>query len=164
MPNVFGKRDVSGHLFYVGEVEHSLRNLLLTKTSSLSCHPFPNLSLISKIMCSQISSNWLSSSNLQNRYQSAYCKQHSSETALYTDDHLIHAKNLQTISCLCLIDFSDDTVLLVCLIGLQQQLAKIYSCSLITFHPAHSVGSLCMHVAVMICATLVNTQTHTHSC
>ena len=49
----------------------------------------------------------LSSNNLLNPHQSAYCKHHSTETALlYIHDHLINSIGSQKLSCLCLIDLS----------------------------------------------------------
>ena len=63
------------------------------------------LSLISKIIERVVKSN-----NLLNPHQSAYCKHHSTETALalvaYIHDHLINAIRSQQISCLCLLDLS----------------------------------------------------------
>ena len=44
---------------------------------------------------------------LLNPHQSAYCKHHSTETALlYIHDHLINAIGSQKLSCLCLLDLS----------------------------------------------------------
>jgi len=38
-------------------------------------------------------------------YQSAYCKHHSTDTALrYIYDHLVNTLGLQKLSCLCLLD------------------------------------------------------------
>ena len=51
--------------------------------------------------------------NLFNSNQSAYCKHHSTETALlYIHDYLINAIGSQKISCLCLLDLSPafDTI------------------------------------------------------
>ena len=49
----------------------------------------------------------LTSSKLLNAHQSAYCKHHSTETALlYLHDHLINAIGSQKVSCLCLLDLS----------------------------------------------------------
>jgi len=49
----------------------------------------------------------LTSKNLVNPHQSAYCKHHSTETALlYIHDHLINAIGSLNISCLCLLDLS----------------------------------------------------------
>ena len=42
-----------------------------------------------------------------NSHQSAYCKHHSTETALlYIHDYLISAMGSQKVSCLCLLDIS----------------------------------------------------------
>jgi len=50
---------------------------------------------------------YLTSNNLVNPHQSAYCKHHSTETALrYIHDHLINAIGSRKISCLCLLDLS----------------------------------------------------------
>ena len=49
----------------------------------------------------------LTSNKLLNPHQSAYCKHHSTETALlYIHDHLINAIGSQKVSCLCLLDLS----------------------------------------------------------
>ena len=69
-----------------------------------------NLSLISKIMERVIKSrliDHLTSHNLINLHQFAYCKHHSTETAvLYICDHLINAIGSQKVLCLCLLDLS----------------------------------------------------------
>ena len=50
---------------------------------------------------------FLSSNNLLNPHQSAYCKHHATKTALlYIHDQLINATGSQKISCLCLLDLS----------------------------------------------------------
>jgi len=50
---------------------------------------------------------FLSSNNLLNPHQSAYCKHHSTETdLLYIHDHLINAIGSQKISCHFLLDLS----------------------------------------------------------
>ena len=49
----------------------------------------------------------LTSNKLLNPHQSAYCKYHSTETALlYIHDYLINAIGSQKVSCLCLLDLS----------------------------------------------------------
>jgi len=49
----------------------------------------------------------LTSNKLLNPHQYAYCKHHSTETALlYIHDHLINATGSQKVSCLCLLDLS----------------------------------------------------------
>ena len=72
--------------------------------------PISNVSLISKITERIVKSRLtchLSSNNLLNPHQSAYCKHHSTETALiYIHDHLISAIGSQHVSCLCLLDLS----------------------------------------------------------
>ena len=69
-----------------------------------------NLSLISKIIERVVKSHLmdhLTSNSLLNSHQSAYCKHHSTETALlYIHDYLIGAMGSQKISCLCLLDLS----------------------------------------------------------
>ena len=52
-------------------------------------------------------SDHLTSNNLVNPHQSAYCKHYSTETALlYIHDHLINVIGSRKISCLCLLDLS----------------------------------------------------------
>jgi len=68
--------------------------------------PISNLSLISKIIerVKSCLSDHLTSNNLVNPHQSAYCKHHSTETALlYIHDHFIGSRK---ISCLCFLDLS----------------------------------------------------------
>ena len=66
--------------------------------------------LISKIIERVVKSrlmDHLTSNSLLNSHQSAYCKHHSTETALlYIHDYLISAMGSQKISCLCLLDLS----------------------------------------------------------
>ena len=65
----------------------------LNKDQLSSYRPISNLSLISKIIERVLKSrltDYLSSNNLLNPHQSAYCKHHSTETArVYIHDHLI---------------------------------------------------------------------------
>ena len=72
--------------------------------------PISNLSLTSKIIERVVKSRLtahLCSYNLLNSHQSAYCKHHSTETALlYIYDHLVNAIGSQKLSCLCLLDLS----------------------------------------------------------
>ena len=72
--------------------------------------PISNLSLMSKIIERVVKSRFmvhLCSSNLLNPHQSAYCKHHSTETALlYIYDHLVNAIGSQKLYCLCLLDLS----------------------------------------------------------
>ena len=76
----------------------------------MNYRPISNLSLISKIIERIVKSrlsDHLTSNNLLNPHQSAYCKHHSTETALlYIHDHLINAIGSRKISCLCLLDLS----------------------------------------------------------
>ena len=66
--------------------------------------PISNLSLISKIIERVVKSrlsDHLTSNKLINPHQSAYCKHHSTETALlYIHDNLINAIGSRKISCL----------------------------------------------------------------
>jgi len=67
----------------------------LDKDELSNYRPISNLSLISKIIERVVKSrlsDHLTSNNLVNPHQSAYCKRHSTETALlYIHDHLINA-------------------------------------------------------------------------
>ena len=80
--------------------------------------PVSNLSLISKIIERVVKSRlteYLSSNNLLNPHQSAYRKQHSTETALlYIHDHLINAIGSQKISCRMVLQKSGLTFLSFC--------------------------------------------------
>jgi len=65
-----------------------------------------NLYVISKIVERVVKSrptDHLTSNSLLNSHQSAYCKQHSTETA---HDYLVSAIGSQKVSCLCLLDLS----------------------------------------------------------
>ena len=62
--------------------------------------------ILGRVVKSLLSAH-LTSNNLVNPHQSAYCKDHSTETALlYIHDHLINATGSRIISCLCLLDLS----------------------------------------------------------
>jgi len=67
----------------------------LDKDRQSNYRPISNLSVVSKIIERIVKSrltDHLSSNNLLNPHQSAYCKHHSTETALsYIHDHLINA-------------------------------------------------------------------------
>ena len=82
----------------------------LDKEELSSYRPISNLSLISKILERVVKSSLtdhLTSNSLLNSHQSAYCKHHSTETALlYVHDHLVSAIVSQKVSCLCLLDLS----------------------------------------------------------
>jgi len=75
-----------------------------------NCRPIFNLPLISKITERVVKYRLtchLSSNNLPNPHQSAYCKHLFTETALlYVHDHLINTIGSQRVSCLCLLDLS----------------------------------------------------------
>ena len=72
-----------------------LKKPTLDKDELSNYRPISNLSLLSKITERVIRarlSDHLTSNNLLNPHQSAYCKHHSTETALlYIHDHLINA-------------------------------------------------------------------------
>ena len=82
----------------------------LDKDELFNYRPISNLSVISKIIERVVKSRLIdhfTSSKLLNPHQSAYCKHHSTETALlYIHDHLINAIGSQKVSCLCLLDLS----------------------------------------------------------
>jgi len=67
--------------------------------------PISNFSHISKIIERVVKSRiteYITSNKLLNPHQSAYCKHHSTETALlYIHDHLINAIASQQLSCVC---------------------------------------------------------------
>ena len=80
----------------------------LDKEELSNYRPISNLSVISKIIERVVKSRLtehLSTNNLLNPHESAYCKHNSTETALlYIHDYLINAIGSQKISCLCLLD------------------------------------------------------------
>ena len=72
----------------------------------LDCHTQTER-LVEKQNAQLIGSSNVGSNSLLNSHQSAYCKHHSTETALlYIHDYLISAMGSQKISCLCLLDLS----------------------------------------------------------
>ena len=87
-----------------------LKKPTLDKDELSNYRPISNLSLVSKIIERVVKSrlsDHLTSNNLINPHQSAYCKHHSTETALlYIHHHLINAIGSRKISCLCLLDLS----------------------------------------------------------
>ena len=87
-----------------------LKKPTLDKEELSNYRPISNLSLISKIIERVVKSrlmDHLTSNSLLNSHQSAYCKHHSTETALlYIHVYLISAMGPQKISCLCLLDLS----------------------------------------------------------
>ena len=87
-----------------------LKKPTLDKEELSSYRPISNLSLISQIIERVVKSrltDHLTSNSLLNSHQSAYCKHHSTETALlYVHDHLVSAVVSQKVSCLCLLDLS----------------------------------------------------------
>jgi len=87
-------------------VDIRLRPRCAIKDELSNYRPNSNLSVISKILEPGLIDH-LTSSKLLNPQQSAYCKHHSTETALlYIHDHLINATGSQKVSCLCLLDLS----------------------------------------------------------
>ena len=87
-----------------------LKKSTLDKDELSNYRLISNLSVISKIIERVVKFrliDHLTSSKLLNPHQSAYCKHHSTETALlYIHDHLINATGSQKVSCLCLLDLS----------------------------------------------------------
>jgi len=62
--------------------------------------------IIERVVKSRLTDH-LTFNSLLNSHQSAYCKHHSTETALlYIHYHLVSAKGSQKVSCLCLLDLS----------------------------------------------------------
>ena len=87
-----------------------LKKSTLDKGQLSNYHPISNLSLICKIIECIVKSrltDHLTSNKLLNPHQFAYCKHHSTETALlYIHDHLVNAIGSQKLSCLCLLHLS----------------------------------------------------------
>ena len=87
-----------------------LKKPTLDKEQLSNYRPISNLSLLSKIIERVVKCrlmDHLTSNKLLNPHQSAYCKHHSTETALlYIHDYLINAIGSQKVSCLCLLDLS----------------------------------------------------------
>ena len=94
---------------------HNWRYPLWIKTNSATTGQ-SRIFLICKIIECVVKSHLIdhfTSNSLLNSHQSAYCRHHSTETALlYIHDHLISAVGSQKVSCLCLLDLSAafDTV------------------------------------------------------
>ena len=86
-----------------------LKKPTLDKEKLPNYRPISNLSLISKIT-ERVKSrlmDHLTCNSLLNSHQSAYCKHHSTETALlYIQDHLVSATGSQKVPCICLLDLS----------------------------------------------------------
>jgi len=87
-----------------------LKKSTLDKDELSNYRPISNLSVISKIIERVVKPrliDHLTSSKLLNPHQPAYCKHHSTETALlYIYDHLINTIGSQKVSCLCLLGLS----------------------------------------------------------
>ena len=94
----------------VSVISPLLKKPTLDKDQLSNYRPISNLSLISKIIERVVKSqltDHLASNGLHNPQQSAYCKHHSTETALlYIHDHLINATGSQKLCCLCLLYLS----------------------------------------------------------
>ena len=85
--------------------QHSVCSAITALQSSVTVET-SRVFLSERIVKSRLTCH-LSSNNLLNPHQSAYCKHHSTETALlYIHDHLINAIGSQHVLCLCLLDLS----------------------------------------------------------
>jgi len=133
------------HILKQSTISSFLEKPTLDKDQLSSYRPISksNLSLISKIIesivKSRLSSDHLSSNNLLNPHQSAYCKHHSTETALsYIHDHLINATGSQQISRLCLLDLSTATPLTTTFSSLVS-----HKCSILQVLPSRSFHVKC---------------------
>jgi len=111
--NIVNLSLTSGHFHPIlkeSVISSLLKKPTLDKDQLSNYRPISNLSLISKIIERVVKSrltDHLDSNDLLNPNQSAYCKHHSTETALlYIHDHLINAIRSQKLSCLCLLDLS----------------------------------------------------------
>jgi len=98
------------HILKESVISPLLKKSTLDKDELSSYRPISNLSVISKIIERVVKSRFIdhfTSSKLLNPYQCAYCKHHSTETALlYIHDHLINVIGSQKVSCLCILDLS----------------------------------------------------------
>jgi len=98
------------HILKESVISPLLKKSTLDKNQLSNYRPISNLSLISKIIERVVKSrltDHLTYNKLLNPQQSAYCKHHSTETALlYIHDHLINTIGSQKLSCLCLLDLS----------------------------------------------------------
>jgi len=84
-----------------GRVEKSATGLTMMKKTRILYLSQGDEQLQSRLM------DHLTSNSLLNSHQPAYCKHHSTETALlYIHDLLVSAIKSQKISCLCLLDLS----------------------------------------------------------
>jgi hypothetical protein len=103
-------------------VHPHLKKANLDKEDLNSYRPISHLSFLSKLTERVVKlrlTNYLSSNNLLNPFQSAYIKHHSTETTLLSvHDHIIRAMSHQQVTCLTLLDLSaafdtiDHTILL----------------------------------------------------
>ena len=95
------------HYDYSKQAHRSADNYLASCLCNVASF---HLSILSKIIERVVKahlSDHITSNNLLNLHQSAYCKHHSTETALlYIHDHRINAIVSCQISCLCLLDLS----------------------------------------------------------
>ena len=101
--NIVNLSLTSGQFHYIlkeSVISPLLKKSTLDKNQLSNYRPISNLSLISKIIERVVKSrltDHLTYNKLLNPQQSAYCKHHSTETALlYIHDHLIHAIGSQS--------------------------------------------------------------------
>ena len=111
--NIVNLALTSGHFHPIlkeSVISPLLKKFTLDKDHLSNCRPISNLCLISIIIERVVKSrltDHFDSNGLLNPNQSAYCKHHSTETALlYIHDYLINAIGSQKLSCLCLLDLS----------------------------------------------------------
>jgi len=137
-------------------LKQSTISSLLKKPTLDNYHPISNRSLIYKVIERVVKSrltNYLSSNNLLNPHQSAYCKHHSTETALaYIHDRLISAVGSHKISCLCLLDLSAafDTIDHDILITLVSSQFVIHGSVLNWFKSCLSSRSFCVKCSISL--------------
>ena len=103
-------------------VHPHLKKANLNKEDLSNYRPISHLSFLSKLTERVVKlrlTDYLSSNNLLNPFQSAYIKHHSTETTLLSvHDHIIKAMSHQQVTCLTLLDLSaafdtiDHTILL----------------------------------------------------
>ena len=102
------------HILGESVISPLLKKSTLDKDELSNYHPISNLSVISKIIERVVKSrliDHLTYNKLLNPHQSAYCRHHSTETALlYIHDHLINAIGSQKVSCLFYISTAFDTI------------------------------------------------------
>ena len=83
-----------------------IKNYTVSHKKHVTTFSTITLTIIERVVQSRLTAH-LVSNGLLNPSQCAYCKHHSTETALlYIHDHLINAIGSQKLSCLCLLDLS----------------------------------------------------------